>query len=251
MREFMAVGEQLRDVISELRGLGSIIVLIAFCAVVMSYPVQAAVCPDGSASGSGLLAAVVKADGAATPAVTRSSYPSFRLLVCKANSVTKKSGYGLPDWGLKVSSAVKKAVVSSGPAIAKTDSIGTSVEKKTKTAVAGTKQPPLEIPDIVIDRTSSPMGENFVDLFNDAFNPPSNGETYVISIEERPLPWLGTLVYVKVNGEPVFKSLLQPRYSSIRQVAEKAAGVVSSYVANYQEIQKNLEGEDMSGSGIY
>ncbi len=170
-------------------------------------------------------------------------------VIYKANPAIKKPNYIFPGQRLRIPKTITEKKPSTAEELAKR--VDPKASKKPKLAYAKVKRPQLEIPDIVIDRTRSPIGEDFVDLFNQSFNPPNKGESYNIAIEEKPLPGLGALVFVKVNGTPVFKSFLQPRFGSIRTVAQKAAGIVSAYVADYQQIQKNLDGEDMSGTGIY
>ena len=172
-------------------------------------------------------------------------------VIFKANPTIRQPNYIFPGEKLRVPIALMVKSSSVNKLAAKRPRPNFGKEEAEKTVKAVRPAEALEIPDIVIDRTRSPIGEDFFDLFNQVFNPPSNGETYDISVEERPLPGLGALVFVKVNGEYVFKRFLQPRYSGIREVAEEAAGVVTSYVANFQQIQRNLDGEDMSGTGIY
>lgn len=171
------------------------------------------------------------------------------VVIYKANSAIKKPNYIFPGEKLKIPIHITEKRPSPPKESASKSEAKPSQKRMSANAIV--KRPRLEIPDIVIDRTRSPIGEDFVDLFNQSFNPPTNGETYNISIEEKPLPGLGALVFVKVNGAPVFRSFLQPRFGDVGKAAKKAAGIVTAYVANYQRIQKNLDGEDMRGSGIY
>ncbi len=109
----------------------------------------------------------------------------------------------------------------------------------------------IDLGGMVIDHTISVLGRNFVYLFNQSWNPPPKLGDYTIVIEEKPMPTLGTLIFIKINGNYVFKRFIKPRYDAIRQVAQQAAAVVLSYVENYRQIERQLDGEDMSGTGIY
>ncbi len=109
----------------------------------------------------------------------------------------------------------------------------------------------IGIGGLVIDHTISALGRNFVYLFNQDWNPPASLGSYTVVIEEKPMPTLGTLIFVKVNGNYVFKRFIQPRYSTIREAAREAAGIALGYAENYKQIEKQLDGEDMKGTGIY
>ncbi len=109
----------------------------------------------------------------------------------------------------------------------------------------------IDLGGLVIDHTISVLGRNFVYLFNQSWNPPATLGDYTIVIEEKPMPTLGTLIFIKINGNYVFKRFIKPRYDAIRQVAQEAAAVALSYVENYRQIERQLDGDDMSGTGIY
>ena len=107
------------------------------------------------------------------------------------------------------------------------------------------------IGDLVIDHTQSKWGKDFVDLFNRSWEPPNNIEGFTIIIEEKPLPRLGTVILIKVNGNYIYQRFIQPRYETIKMNAEQGSRMVFSYLENYQQIQKDLQGEDLKGTGIY
>ena len=88
-------------------------------------------------------------------------------------------------------------------------------------------------------------------MFNKSFDPPQQINDYTIVIEEKPLPQFGTLILMKVNGNYIFQRFIQPRYHTIKVNAEQATGIALQYLANYQQIQKDLQGDDLKGTGIY
>ena len=121
----------------------------------------------------------------------------------------------------------------------------------TKTTQNKDSDESLAIGGLVIDHTQSKWGRDFVDLFNKSFGPPQQINDYTVVIEEKPLPQFGTLILMKVNGNYIFQRFIQPRYHTIKVNAEQAAGITLQYLANYQQIQKELQGEDLKGTGIY
>jgi len=104
---------------------------------------------------------------------------------------------------------------------------------------------------LVVDETFSKIGHDFYDLFYSNWESPKNVKDYTITISEKPLPQLGTQITIKVNDTPVFQRFIQPRYEIIQEMAQQGLAVSYSYLENYKKIQKELQGEDMSGTGIF
>ena len=46
-------------------------------------------------------------------------------------------------------------------------------------------------------------------------------------------------------------SFLQPRADIIEQLAEQAIAQTQMYLANYEELKRQLEGDDQAGTGIF
>lgn len=109
----------------------------------------------------------------------------------------------------------------------------------------------IEIEGLIVDQTQTKLGHDFYDVFYKNWQPPKNAGNFTIIIEEKPLPQLGTQVTIKVNDNNIFQQILQPRYDIIEQLAQYGVQLCTNYVINYQQIQKQLSGNDMSGSGIF
>jgi curli production assembly/transport component CsgE len=60
-----------------------------------------------------------------------------------------------------------------------------------------------------------------------------------------------TQIEVKINETTVFQSFLQPRADIVEQLAEYAVSQTQMYLANYEELMRQMEGEDRSGTGIF
>jgi len=56
---------------------------------------------------------------------------------------------------------------------------------------------------------------------------------------------------VEVEDHLVFLQYIQPRYEIIEQMVEYAMQQTLLYIQNYAEMQEQLSGEDLKGTGIY
>ncbi len=54
-----------------------------------------------------------------------------------------------------------------------------------------------------------------------------------------------------INDNIVYQAILQPRQDIVEGLSADAILTTQSYLANYEEIMKELNGEDMAGSGIF
>ncbi len=109
----------------------------------------------------------------------------------------------------------------------------------------------VELETIIVDQTQSKLGKDFFDSFNDNWNPPEKNNSYTIVIEEKVLPRLGTFILIEIDGNDIYQSFIQPRYESIEENAVEGVNVTLAYLANYEEIQLELQGEDLKGTGIF
>lgn len=110
----------------------------------------------------------------------------------------------------------------------------------------------LEISELIIDNTFSKAGNDFQQLFNTRWNwPDQKGEQFIITISEKPSFVNSTIVEISINELKVFESFLQPRYDVLEEVAAQAIDITLQYILNYEDVVKELSGEDLSGSGIY
>jgi len=109
----------------------------------------------------------------------------------------------------------------------------------------------IEIGGLVIDETISKMGHDFYDKFYSQWTSPEVDFNYTIYIKEKPVPGLGSIVTVSVNDNEVMSQRIQPRAEMIEAVAEYAHRRLQRYLLNYEDIQRQLSGQDLSGTGIY
>lgn len=109
----------------------------------------------------------------------------------------------------------------------------------------------LEIDGLIVDETVSRAGRNFYQLFYNQWQPPPKASNFSILISEKPGRGIGTIIMVEVNDNKVIETPLQPRYDIIEAIAEQSVRSIYNYLLNYEQIQRQLSGDDLSGSGIF
>lgn len=116
----------------------------------------------------------------------------------------------------------------------------------------GSELDEIEIDKLIIDETISKAGYDFIELFFAQWNwPPQIEGAFIIVITERPFRGISTQILISVNDLQVFDSFLQTRYDYLEYIAGAAIDQTTAYIVNYEEIVKQLGGEDVSGSGIF
>lgn len=122
-----------------------------------------------------------------------------------------------------------------------------SVIKKTQKSNAGE----LEIDGLLVDDTKTKTGKDFYDIFYSRWEPPKEAKNYTITISEKPFRLSLTIIIVFINENSVYQAFLQPRLDVIEAISEEAIQNAQNYLAYYEDIMKQLNGEDMSGTGIF
>ena len=109
----------------------------------------------------------------------------------------------------------------------------------------------LEIDGMLFDETKTKVGKDFYDFFYSKWEAPPNAHNYLIYITEKPFRLTTTEIEVRINEITVFMSFLQPRADLVEQLAEQAVAQTQMYLANYEELMRQLEGDDQAGTGIF
>src|SRR5690554_5662444 len=113
------------------------------------------------------------------------------------------------------------------------------------------KDAELELDGMLFDETKTKSGKDFYDFFYSRWVAPPGAKNYSIFIREVPFRLMTTQIEVKINETTVFQSFLQPRADIVEQLAEYAVSQTQMYLANYEELMRQMEGEDQAGTGIY
>ena len=109
----------------------------------------------------------------------------------------------------------------------------------------------IEIDGLLFDDTKTKGGRDFYDIFYSMWEAPLSSKNYSIFINEKPYRLSTTMIEVKINETMVFQSFLQPRGDIVEMLAEQAVSRTYLYLKNYEDIIRQMEGEDRSGSGIF
>lgn len=109
----------------------------------------------------------------------------------------------------------------------------------------------IELNGMIVDQTQSKWGKDFFDLFNSGWIPPEITASYTITIGEKMLPGLKTQIIININGDDIYQNFIQPRYDNIVEAASEVIEIASMYLKNYEEIQAEIQGTDLKGTGIY
>ena len=160
------------------------------------------------------------------------------------------------DVYLKLSSVEKKAtgapVISTN--IVKAKPVPADIKKMMQQVI---KQPvkindvEIEIDGLLVDDTKTKAGKDFYDLFYNEWEAPVEAKNYSITVSEKPFRLTSTLIVISINDDIVYQAILQPRQDLIEAQAEEGVATTHDYLANYEEITKQLNGDDMAGTGIY
>ena len=109
----------------------------------------------------------------------------------------------------------------------------------------------IEIDGLLFDETKTKSGKDFYDFFYQKWEAPPNAKNYSIYVAEKPYRLSTTKIEIHINETLVFQSFMQPRGDYIEMLAEQAVSQTRLYLQNYEEIVRQLDGDDRSGSGIY
>jgi curli production assembly/transport component CsgE len=109
----------------------------------------------------------------------------------------------------------------------------------------------IEIDGLLFDDTKTKSGREFYDFFYRDWQAPAEARNYSIIISERPFRLNITLIEVMINETVVFQSFLQPRTEVIESLAGQSIASTQMYLQRYEEIVRELDGDDRSGTGIY
>lgn len=124
------------------------------------------------------------------------------------------------------------------------------VEKEAKKK-AEVKSSGMEIDGLIINETKTKIGQEFYEVFYTVWEPPEGIKNYTIFISEKGAGQWGSWVLLKVNETLTYQNRLIPRSEEIGNAAKYAVELTKNFLLNYEQYQKQLEGKDMKGTGIY
>lgn len=126
------------------------------------------------------------------------------------------------------------------------------VKEKKETKIQKIAQDIEEITGLIIEKTMTKIGYEFYENFFSIWEAPKGITGYNIYINEKASPMWGSLIYINVNDNLIWRGLIRPRSEDIETAIRNSIEVVKKYLYQYEEIRKQAEeGGDMVGSGIY
>jgi curli production assembly/transport component CsgE len=125
-------------------------------------------------------------------------------------------------------------------------------QKSKRTIVVDSLFFELEIDQLIINETLSKAGNDFHDLVYSKWVWPAGIKgSFIIVISERPVFGNTTLIEIKLNDIKVFENFTQSRYDVLDELSNSAVELLAQTIINYAEIIRQLEGDDLSGTGIF
>ncbi len=109
----------------------------------------------------------------------------------------------------------------------------------------------VEFMSFVFNETITKIGADFYRMFNNDWENPTDVEGVSLHIKEKPRPGMGALLMIEVDNKVIFQTFVRPNQEQLRQAVKSALQRVESYFINYELIQKQLNTEDFSGSGLF
>ncbi len=130
-------------------------------------------------------------------------------------------------------------VMEKQKAIAKKDSVKDSSDEG------------LEIDGLLINETKTKIGQDFYEFFFNFWQAPENAKDFTLFVSERPTGNSGSWIWVNVNETTVFQNRLTPKADLIEETAQSAVSIVTNYLINLDQNQRQLAGDEMAGTGIF
>jgi len=113
------------------------------------------------------------------------------------------------------------------------------------------KKDGLEVDGLIFNETKTKIGQEFYDFFFTMWQAPKEAKDYTIYISEKGAGMWGSWVLVLVNEKIVYQNRLIPRNDIIEEAAKSATMTTKNFLIKFRHIQQQLEGKDMSGTGIF
>ncbi len=105
--------------------------------------------------------------------------------------------------------------------------------------------------DFIFNETISPIGKEFFDLYRNQWVNPAKDQQLTITVTEKLMPGMGTTLIVTIGDQRIYSTFLRPNREKIEAAAEDALKASTLYCLKIQSIQKQLENEDKSGTGVF
>ena len=104
---------------------------------------------------------------------------------------------------------------------------------------------------LIVDRTATNFGAEFVRYFSQAWREQPGTETLEVTIVERPSARFGSLVWIEHNNQPIARAFLYAgRSSAIQPIANAAAEYVAKKLATEALANLLFQDPDLAKEGL-
>ena len=183
---------------------------------------------------------VLLVDGDADPRISRAN--GVALPRAGAPDTTAAVGFAITP-GLLVQANVRFTSTQEGWTIVDSITRVVGPPRQPQTAIA-IDPDFLEVDGLVTDRTLTKSGQDFFQVFYQAWQPPLGARSYALLVEEVPFRGRQTLIQVSLNDEePFYQQVLQPRYDVVEEMALQAVEYAVYTLQLHMQAQQNTDGE--------
>ncbi len=109
----------------------------------------------------------------------------------------------------------------------------------------------VEDMSFLFDETKTKVGNDFFRMFHNKWSYPANVSGISVIIGEKPIPGMGTQIWIKAGETTLYKAVLRPNSDQMKKEVERALYLAYNYFINYEMIQQQLGSEDYKGNGLY
>ena len=99
---------------------------------------------------------------------------------------------------------------------------------------------------VVLNRTITIVGHDFYQYFTAAWRTRENNERYSIAIIERPTAIRGSEIWVEYRNKRIFRLFLSPRRSAIKNISQRAVGIVYETIVERDLEQLLYQDQDLA-----
>lgn len=107
----------------------------------------------------------------------------------------------------------------------------------------------LLVTGIIIDRTMTPIGEQFFQSFACNWNPPEKASFESITITERFNPQWGSMIWITIDDQDAFERILINRNKDMDELTRELATSVEQYLLKREILRHYQQSKDLLGDG--
>lgn len=103
--------------------------------------------------------------------------------------------------------------------------------------IAPVKSSDIELDGIVVDRTLTRFGKEFLYYYSGYWRDLPNTQGFIVTVHETVYPQAGTKLWIEVNQQKVFETYFGRRYNNIKEKADQ--GMLAT-IDKVTEIKANI-----------